>query len=88
MGRVSDMLDAKARSAAAGACALLAANDEASAREMLRLYLADAMPQVGPMLAMQRLVSAMLHVAVKTTPDPVKFRKVAEALAISDGEWV
>jgi hypothetical protein len=85
---MSDVLDAKARSAAAGACALLAANDDVSAREMLRLYLADAMPQVGPMVAMQRLVSAMMHVAVAATPDPMKFRRVAEVLAISDGEWV
>lgn len=85
---MSDTLDSKARLAAAGACALLAANDDVSAREMLRLYLADAMPQVGPMIAMQRLVSAMMHVAVAATPEPSKFRKVAERLAISDGEWV
>ena len=83
-----DAVDAKARSAAAGACALIADGDDLAARELLRMYLADVMPGEGPMVAMQKLVSATLGVAVAAVDDPERFRAVASDLAVSDGEWV
>lgn len=83
-----DSLDAKARSASAGACALIADGDDAGARQLLSMYLGEAMPLAGPMVAMQRLVAATLGVAVAAADGADAFRRVAGDLAVSDGEWV
>ena len=83
-----DAVDARARAAAAGLCALISSGDDNAARELLSIYLAEVMPVTGPMMAMQRLVSAVLGVAVSVTEGPEPFHRLAECIAVSDGEWV
>jgi hypothetical protein len=86
---MSDVTDLKARAAAAGACALISDGDETAAQDLLRIYLTDTMHQVGPMVSMQRLVSASLGVAVAACGgDAEKFRSIASNLALESGEWV
>lgn len=84
---MSEDIDAKARIAAAGACALIADGQEDAAQSLLKFYLADSMPTVGPLLAMQRLVAATLGVAVTAVGDSDPFRQLAMRLA-SSGETV
>lgn len=83
-----DAIDARARAAACGACALISSGDDLGARELLRLYLSELMPMVGPMVAMQRLVSAAMGIAVNVADGPEPFQRLAEVIAVSDGEWV
>ena len=82
-------LDGAARIAAASALSFLADPEggDALAEETLRLYLVEQMPLVGPMMAMQRLVSGCLGVAIAACPDPERYREIAAALVLADGQW-